>query len=337
MGIRKAATILLTLLLAATMLASCGAQATGTRSALESPAQGEAGKQIAPAAPGSGLAPEAAPTIAPAATAAPAGEGEVASQAVATSQVQPGRMVVRTGNVTLRVKDVAQSVNQVGALAEQYGGYVVNSNQWSEGETTQATMTIRVPAEKFDEVLQKLGTFATKVISANITGEDVSQEYYDIEARLKALRATEEQLLALLKDVRERTQKASDVLDVYRELTNVQTQIEQLEGRKAYLSRMVAMSTINLTLLPPQAEVQVVVEGWQPLRTAKSALRALTGTGQAIVDAVIWVALYVVPLLVILALPLVVLYALVRFLVRRGQRRKLEANHTPSSPPPSQV
>jgi len=230
------------------------------------------------------------------------------------------RMVIQTGEMVVRVEDVAATSAQVRALAQAYGGFVVNANTWTVNEEVHSTLTIRVPAERFDEMMDEIEVLATKVERSSITGEDVTEEYFDVEARLKVLRATEEQLLILLEDVRERMNEAEDIMAVYRELQNVQTRIEQLEGRQRYLERMVAMSTINLTLMPLEKEPPVISAAWQPLRTAKNAVRALSGTFQTLVDAAIWIVLYLLPVLLILAVPVALLLVVVRALVRRGRK-----------------
>ena len=250
----------------------------------------------------------------PAATAPP--KEPVEGQPSPTQGVSE-RMIVRTGEVVARVKDVQLAIAQVRALAQQYGGYVVNLNAWSQDDEMRATLTIRVPAERFDQAMDQIGDMAEKVERSSVSGEDVTEEYYDLEARLRALKATEQQLLLLLEDVRERMETAEDILAVYRELQRIQSEIEQLEGRRRYLERMVALSTVNVTLLPPEKEPPVVSGEWQPLRTVRRALGALASTGQTLVDILIWAVLYLLPVVLILAAPIAVLVVVLRALMRR--------------------
>lgn len=267
----------------------------------------------------------------PMATAAPAAIAPGGDQGSAAAQTGAARMLIHTADMALRVRDVQVAVSQARALAADHGGYVVNLNTWTQGEEEYASMTIRVPAERFDQMLNGLDGLADKVERSNVTGQDITEEYYDIEGRLTALRATEEQLLLLLEDVRERMQKAEDILAVYRELQNIQSQIEQLEGRKRYLESMVAMSTINLSLMPVEGEPPVLVAGWAPGRTARDALRSLTRTGQGLADIAIWAMLYLLPVTLVLVAPLVVLFLVLRAVVRRRKDRAPAAG-APGSP-----
>jgi len=260
----------------------------------------------------------------PAATAAPPLEmpaGSGSSGGPAAQLETESRLIIRTGELVGRFVAVEEAVGQVEALVNGAGGYVVNSNLWRGGDYLNANMTVRVPAESFDATMASLAGLADKVERTSTSGEDVTEEYFDIEARLRALRATEEQLLLLLEDVRERMQDAEDILAVYRELQNVQSQIEQYQGRQQYLDRMVAMSTINIQLLAVEAEAPVISGEWQPMATLRSALRALTSTGRFILDALIWVLFYLAPLLVVILVPVGLLLLAVRALVRRRQHR----------------
>ncbi len=275
------------------------------------------------------LAPEAAmpaPTSAP----MPAPMEKPAGGDVSADQVEvQARMMIRTGEIVGRYRAVEEAVSQVEALVAAAGGYVVNSNLWRSDEGLNANMSVKVPADRFDEMMTTLSGLAEKVERSSTYSEDVTEEYFDLDARLRALRATEEQLLLLLEDVRERMQKADDILAVYRELQDIQSQIEQYQGRQQYLDRMVAMSTINLRLLAVEAETPVISGTWEPMGTLRSALRALTDTGQFLLNALIWVAFYVVPLLALLLIPLGLILLAVRALLRRRQGRRPGATGEP--------
>ena len=229
------------------------------------------------------------------------------------------RMIIWTGDVSLIVKDAEDSLEQVEALAKDLGGYVVNSSSWYQDDQLRARLTIRVLAEEFDAALAHLKDLAIRVENRNVSTQDVTEEYTDLGARLRNLEATETELLELLTEVRERTGKAEDVLAVYRELTDIRGQIEQLKGRMQYLEKMTALATINVELIPDVLAKPIVVAGWQPSGTAASALRSLVRTLQSVVEAAIWLIIYVLPTLVVIAIPFVILWMIWR---RRRRSRK---------------
>jgi len=229
------------------------------------------------------------------------------------------RMIIWTGDISLVVKDAGESLEQVEAIAKDLGGYVVNSSSWYQEEQVRARLTIRVPAGEFDTALARLKDLAITVESRNVSTQDVSEEYTDLGSRLRNLEATETELLELLTEVRERTRKAEDVLAVHRELSNIREQIEQVKGRMQYLEKMTAMATINIELIPDVLARPIVVAGWQPSGTAANALRSLVRTLQFIADATLWLIIYLLPILIVIAIPFFILWLIWRWWRRRRQ------------------
>ncbi len=230
------------------------------------------------------------------------------------------RMIIRTGNLTLVVKDTAQAMNQVRDLVESMGGYVVESNAYRDQGLLRGRMTVRVPAERFDQAMDRIRGTAVRVESESSSGQDVTEEYSDLSAQLRNLEATETELRELLGTVRERTGKAEDILAVYRELTTIRGEIERVKGRMQYLERMTALATIQVELIPDALQKPVVEEPWNPQVTLKEALGALVTAGRFLVDALIWFVVVVLPILIVIALPIVALVLIIRALGRR--RRK---------------
>lgn len=227
------------------------------------------------------------------------------------------RMIIRTVDMSIVVEDTDEVLRTMRTLAESYDGYIASSRRWISNEQPHGRMTLRIPAESLDQVLDQLHDMAFKVEDENISGEDVTQEYVDLQARLRNLEATEEELLVLLTEVRESRSKAEDILAIHRELTNIRGQIESLKGRKQYLERMSALATINVTLRPKEAPKPVVERAeWSPLVTLNRALRAFVNIFQALVDLTIY-ALIFSPFIVV---PVLLLWLLVRWIRRRGKK-----------------
>ncbi len=222
------------------------------------------------------------------------------------------RMIIRTAEVSLIVGDAAASVEKLAALAAANGGYIADSKVWRDGQVVRATLTLRVPAPKLDAALAAIRKAASRVESETVSGDDVSQEYVDLESQVRNLEAAEVEMRQLMGTVRERTKKAQDILDVYQQLTQLRGQIETAKGRMRYLSQMSAMSTIKLTLTPDAVTKPVVEPGWQPVAVAKDASRALIKTAQGLADVVIWVVIYFGPLLLVLAAMAIVMWRLLR-------------------------
>lgn len=238
------------------------------------------------------------------------------------------RMVVRTANLTLIVTEASPSLDDVTRMATRMGGYVTDSNLWREGDQLRARVSLRIPAEQLDAALAEIKAIAVRVESESVTGQDVTAEFTDLQAQLTNLQATEVELRALLAEVREKTGKAEDILAVYRELTQIRGQIEQIQGRMKYLSNQTALATIIVELIPDILAKPVVEPGWRPLETLRNAGRALVNALKTLFDVLIWLVVYVLPLLIAIAIPIVVIVLLVRWLVRR-KRRPAEGKQAP--------
>jgi hypothetical protein len=247
---------------------------------------------------------------------APSGYGAVDEETARIAE----RMVIHTVELRLIVKDTQVSLQAVQSLADEMGGYVASSRTWHTEEQLSASLTLRVPADQLNTALEKLRALALEVDGESITGEDVTQEYVDLEARLRNEEAYEKELLALLTETRERTSDAEDILAVYERLTEVRGRIEQIKGRMQYLENMSAMATITVELIPSELMQPITVAGWHPTGTARSAIRALVNALQFVVDAVIWIVLFGLPVLIIIAVPFVVLWYVIRWLRRRKRK-----------------
>jgi hypothetical protein len=281
----------------------------------------------------------AAPPAAPAATMAPAAAS--ADQATSTSNgkaasnestaggenlaVSGGpndaeRMIVRNVDMSLIVTDAETTIQAITKMVSAANGYIADSNAWRDGDRLRAQLTVRIPASALDGTLASLRGLAVRVERENVTGQDVTEEYTDLNAQLTNLEATEKELRELLTEVRQRTQKAEEVLAVYRELTTIRGQIEQIKGRMQYLSSVTSMATLKIDLVPDALAQLVVEPGWRPMETLKNASRASVNMLKSVVDGGIWLVIYVVPLLIVIAIPFVVLFFAVRWLVRRSRR-----------------
>jgi len=244
---------------------------------------------------------------------------EAPASAVSDAQEPaPGaeRLIVRSAELQLVVKDTEATLEQITTSVGELGGYVVTSqlNQYDEG--ARVSLTVRVPAEALDSTLAQFRDWALEVRRQNVTGEDVTEEYSDLQAQLRHLEATEARLLTFL----EEAEDTEATLAVYSELQPVQGEIERVKGRIQYLEGAAAMSSIYVELIPDALAQPISVAGWRPQGTLRQAVEALIRTLQFLVEALIWVLVYIAPVaLVVLVLPLLALVWIVRRLRRRRE------------------
>ena len=244
------------------------------------------------------------------------------------------RLVIRNANLSVVVEDPTASVEEISAMANSMGGFVVNSNvfQTSFGDSRlgepiqakQANITIRVPSDRLDEALDTIKNNAIEVRSQNVSGQDVTEEYTDLQSRLRNLESAEEQL----REIMESSTETEDTLSVLQELRQVRGEIEVIQGRIQYLEQSARLSSISVDLIPDVAAQPLQIGRWTPQGTVREAVESLIGTLQFLADAAIWGVICVVPVALILGLPL---WFAGRAIWRRRQRRKAQAENNQSS------
>ena len=194
------------------------------------------------------------------------------------------RLIIKTASLALEVADVAAAERALRQRVEALGGFVVSVQTYGTGAEQSSTVVLRVPVERFEALLSDIEGLAHKVLRRSVSGEDVTEEYVDLESRLRNLEATNTRLLDLLA----RAQTVEEALKVNQALTDIQGQIEWTKGRMQYLEQSAAMSTITVELVPVPPPTPVIAEdGWQPLEVARIALRRLIELGQNLANVVI--------------------------------------------------
>lgn len=247
-------------------------------------------------------------------------------------QAQERRVIIYTGNISLVVKNTEEAAAAITTIAEEQGGFVAGSNLYQSGEAgvMRGSITLRVPAERYQDTLDRLRDLALRVERENSSTQDVTEEFTDLQARKTNLEVTESALQQLLEE-RQRIGSTSDILEVHRELTNIRGQIEQIEGRLRYLANQSALSTITIELTPDVLYQPITVAGWQPQGVAREALQALIVALQALANIAIWLVIFVLPLLVVLLIPVAAMVWIIRWWWKRGRKKE------PAPPAPTKA
>jgi Domain of unknown function (DUF4349) len=276
-SIRRLAPIVFVAAAIIALLAACGSGAAGL------PAQ--VGASAAQGAPSSGA------------------KGQLAAGASAqpAQYAHDQRQIVKTGDLTLEVDNVANALSRVRALAVELGGYVGGAQAGTLDQS--ATVTLRIPAPRFDDALTRLHEIGSKVLVEATREEDVTAAVVDLQARLKNLQVSEAQYRVLVG----RATKIGDILAVQSRLDDVQGQIEQISAQLKQLSNQADLSTLTVTLQPKAQPIQAASSTWDPGETASKAVGALLQIGQALATTGIWLGIVGLPLVIVLAIIALVL------------------------------
>lgn len=181
------------------------------------------------------------------------------AQQVSPSQSAPAinttsadRKVIRNAELSLEVENPEDSQRKITAVAESRGGFVVESQQSGSDVTSTTTdivvMTVRMPSDNFSDALADIRNVASRVVIETIRGQDVTEEFIDVEAQLRAKAALEIQFMEIMK----RSNTVEDALNVQAQLASVRGEIERIEGRKRFLENQSSLSTIKVRMQTPR-------------------------------------------------------------------------------------
>jgi hypothetical protein len=212
---------------------------------------------------------------------------------------RPDLLVIKTGTLNLQVKAIDDGLAAASAKAAALGGYVAGSQRQGSDEAATATVTLRIPAARWDEALVAMRAIGDKVIGESSQSQDVTGDVLDLGARIRNLQATEQALQAIIA----KADKITDVLAVQTELTKTRGEIEQLTTQKQHLEGQAAFSTLTMTFgLKPEAAIVASQKGFDPASEVDRAAGSLVQVLQAVATAGIWFAIVWLPILLVLGI-----------------------------------
>ena len=230
------------------------------------------------------------------------------------------RMIVKNADVRLMVKDTDVAIDRATQIIGDAGGYIVSSRVWYQdyygNNLKYAAITIGIPVDEFEHTLVRLRDLAVRVVDEVAAGDDVTEQYVDLQSQLTNLEATRARIQEFLKD----TKTVDEALRVNQELANIESQIEQIKGRMNYLNDRSAYSTITINFEPefpvltptptPTPYPTATPIPWNPGQTFDDAKDTVSVAYQGIANFLIWLVVAILPLVLPPALILWVLWRL---------------------------
>ncbi len=253
-----------------------------------------------------------------------AAEESTVSIASNVSEAAVERVVIKNAELSIVVDDPAAAMKYIVDLAEGQGGFVVNSYLYktytANGiEVPAANITVRVPSDNLTKSLDNIKALVkdgnTDILNETVSGEDVTREYTDLQSRLRNLENAADQLQKIMDEA----YKTDEVLTVYNRLVQVQEEIEVLKGQIKYYDEASRLSSIAVTIQAQESVQPLTIGKWQPQGIARDALQALLNALKFIASALIWIVIYVIPVLAIIFVPI---WLVARFFIRRSKKRK---------------
>lgn len=188
---------------------------------------------------------------------------------VEDQSVSVERKIIKEGSIRFETTSVIETQKEIRKIVAELGGYIGNENSNNYEGVIEYSLTARVPEDKFNTLIDKVSSLAEKVESKNINSSDVTEEFIDVEARIK----TKKELEARYKEILKKANRVDEILNIEREMGNLRAEIESLEGRMNYLKNRISLSTLNITFYEKVSAPfgffskvkQALHNGWQAL------------------------------------------------------------------------
>ncbi len=213
------------------------------------------------------------------------------------------RKIIRKAELTIEVPSTIAAQQKVTSIAETNGGFVVTSeaiqreNDNQNKRLVDVKLVLRIPSANFNEALTQIQNLATNLPVNNVNSQDVSEEFIDLEARVRTQRALELQFLEIMK----RANKVEEALEVQRQVAEVRTEIEKIEGRKRFLENQSSLSTITVNIQTP-LPIVVTASGFR--HTVRESASQSLDLAEGIVLFFVRFVIVMTPIFVMIVLPL---------------------------------
>ena len=254
-----------------------------------------------------------------------ASKGVVAGSAPADTSAQD-RLVIMNADLTIVIPDPQAKLQAISQMATSMDGFVVSMNldqtTLQNGQTApEGSISIRIPSGKLDDALKQIKADVIEVRNEDQTGQDVTQQYVDLQSQLDALQAAETQLNTIMQNAT----KTQDVLDVFNQLESYRQQIDVIKGQMQYYQQASTYSLINVTLIAEQTVQPIEIGGWKPEGVVRDAIQSLIRFWQGFVNFLIDFFLLVLPILITIFGPIALIVWGIIALVKHNRKKKAQA------------
>lgn len=233
------------------------------------------------------------------------------------------KKIIKNGNLTLKVDKVDDAVKSIGEIAKANGGDIFSSNFYKNSQDQKSgTLTAKVPVANFETAYNEAKKVAAAVLRESTSGQDVTEQYQDLEGRIKNKQVEEE----AYKKILTQAQKISDIIEVTQALSRVRGEIERFQGQLKYLASQTDMATITINL-SEDANI-TISDSWRPLQVAKDAIRSLVVGVQNFIDFLIVFMITFIPTIILYLIVLWVVYRIGRKFYLKIFKNKEEENKT---------
>ena len=231
------------------------------------------------------------------------------------------RKVMYTANLEVEVESFQKSYQTIESKAEEIEGYVVESNRHEneEDESINGQVTVRVPQEKFQEFIMSVEEESHNVLDSSTSGEDVTEEYVDLESRL----ASKEKVEKRLESFMDEAEKTEDLLDISKDLEEIQTDIEDIKGQMKYLENKTDLATVTIQL--QEIDAGISSTGKDDLNTWEKTVQQFMKSVNSLIIIFSSIFIFVagnIPVFILIGIILFILFFIIRKRKRTNHKRE---------------
>ncbi|MEK6453800.1 DUF4349 domain-containing protein [Caldifermentibacillus hisashii] len=234
-----------------------------------------------------------------------------------TENINIERKIIYNAHLRIQVKDYDQTLDEITKNVHEFGGYVVESMMSKNPETNSPNgeITVRIPQEKFRDFISLVEKGSSKVVDSSITGQDVTEEYIDLESRLKSKQTVESRLISFM----EQAEKTEDLLAISKDLAKVQEEIETIKGRMNYLENKADLATVTISIEENKVEVKNL--GDSQLKTWEKTKEQFKKSINFLISAFSSLFIFLIGYLPILVLLGIIAFIII-FIIRKRKKRE---------------
>jgi len=219
--------------------------------------------------------------------------------------IQIDKKIIKNGNLSLKVDRVDSAVEKISQIAKDNQGEIFSSNfNQTKTNIKSGSMVVKMPVANFEKTFSQIKGVASLVLSESTSGQDVTEEYADLQGQLKNKQAEEQQFAEIMKQA----QKIQDILDVTQQLSRVRGEIERLQGQIKFMDSQTNMSTITVRLSEDQNIT--VVDSWRPWQIIKDSVNSLIKNIQGSINFIIKLVIIIIPILAVWAVIIWMVYGI---------------------------
>jgi len=199
------------------------------------------------------------------------------------------RLVIQDTSLSLQVDNVESKIKEIESKTTEMGGFLINSNLSKPNGVGSGTISVRIPEGKRDEAMELFKVMAVKVVSENVSGTDVTDQYTDLQAQLEVLQKTK----VKFEEILDKAYTVNDLMNVQQQLISLQQQINSVKGQQKYFEQSAKLSKITIYLSTDDLALPYApTNEWRPVVVFKEAVRSLINNIRGLGNILIWVVVF---------------------------------------------